>query len=227
MQTGAPGPVGAEATATATAGHPTAVFPKNLNADGTPKSDSEIYAELEEWRRKRAREDAEAAAAVRKSLAEHADKGTPLALTPPGDIHIVDPDDWDAYIAGKVEVEQAQMEAEGESCQTVASRYLAGEGFYIVDTEGDMTHYPTLDDLEKRLAWISKMGRTEFDLFQGIEDKINWVNHIMDLGEVDKDGNLESWVDDMAGIDDYESPAVRNLQYIREGAGRLVSLKGA
>lgn len=115
----------------------------------------------------------------------------------------------------------ARMEAE----EAVAN--IKDEGFYIVDHEGDISHYMTLDDLERQLAWYAKMRRTEADIFASADGEINWVNHIMDLGSVNKGGNLESWVDDSADIDEYESPAVRNLQYIREGAHYLGLLKGA
>ena len=108
----------------------------------------------------------------------------------------------------------------------LTARFNAGQGFYIVDHEGDMTHYPTLDDLEARLKWLGKMTKSDIDLFQ-VEEEINWANHVWDMGAVDESGNLISWVEDMADIDDYESPAVRNLQYIREGASLLCTLKGA
>lgn len=100
-------------------------------------------------------------------------------------------------------------------------------GFYILDAGGDVMHYATLDKLEAALRWTAGITRTENDIWQGLDDSINWANHIWDIGAVDEDGTLDSWVDDMAGIDDFESPAVRNLQYIREGVGKLESLRGA
>lgn len=222
---GPAGAVGSEVVGTGVSSHPTAVFPKNLNADGSPKSDDDIYKELEEWRQKRDKEDANTLAAVNKSLAAQRsaqEPGSTLEFVAP---NVLSSDaDWENYVT---EMEAQEDEnTEGESCSTLANRYLAGEGFYIVDDSGDMSHYPTLDDLEKRLAWIAKMGKTDQDLFQ-VNDNINWVNHILDLGSVDSEGSLDSWIDDMGGIDDFEMPAERNLQYIREGAGRLVSLKGA
>jgi predicted glutamine amidotransferase len=114
----------------------------------------------------------------------------------------------------------ARMEAE----EAVAN--MKDEGFYIVDAEGAMEHYMTLDDLENRLAWLAKMSKSGDELFT-VEKKVNWVNHIMDLGSVQAGGVLESWVEDSSDIDTFESPSVRNLQYIREGAHYLGLLKGA
>lgn len=115
----------------------------------------------------------------------------------------------------------ARMEVE----ELVAN--MKDEGFYIVDQEGDISHYQTVEDLERKLRWFAAMRRTDMDLFSSAEDEINWVNHIMDLGSVNSGGRLESWVTDTADIDNFESAAVRNLQYIREGASRLALLKGA
>jgi hypothetical protein len=60
-----------------------------------------------------------------------------------------------------------------------------------------------------------------------VDKSINWVNWIMDLGAVNDDGQLVSWVEDSADIDEHESPAVRNLQHIRDGVQYLERLAGA
>jgi len=134
--------------------------------------------------------------------------------------------DWDEMVQ-RMEAEEDRLLIEQQQTN-YHTEYLAGEGFYIVDESGDITHHPMLEDLEARLRWISKMTRHEFDIFADVEDDLNWVNHIMDLGSVTEDGELVSWVDDMADIDEWESPSVRNLQNIREGVGGyLVRLKGA
>jgi hypothetical protein len=128
--------------------------------------------------------------------------------------------------------EQARWNTDSlDSCSTATSRYLAGEGYYVVDHEGDMTHYPTLDDLESRLKFLSGMTQTDYDLFQFGEkeekDALNWTNHVLDIGSVDDKGLLTSWVEDMASMDDHESPVTGNLSTIREGIGKLAILKGA
>lgn len=138
--------------------------------------------------------------------------------------------DWDYS-----DLADAEAPTDDEEFEAIVARaemeelvaQLHQEGFYIIDFEGDLSHYPTLDDLEAQLRWLAKMGRTEHDMFPGADDKVNWVNHIMDIGSVGKNSSLESWVEDTADIDNFESPAVRNLQYIREGAGYLSRLKGA
>ena len=182
------------------------------------------YEDLEKWREKNAKKDLE-------------NQGRPAVLFEPGDIDDDDDDEevvtdqdtmsdeeWDDFILRMEEAEELRTQ---RSQQWASSEYLAGEGFYVVDAEGNITHHPVLEDLEAYLRWLSKMQRGEWDLYQGLGDNMNWVNHIMDLGAVDADGNLDSWVDDTAGIDTFESPAVRNLQYIREGAHLLERLKGA
>lgn len=102
-----------------------------------------------------------------------------------------------------------------------------GSGFYILDNDGDTSHYPTLDDLESRLKWLCKMTASGNDIFPSATSQEYWANHVRDLGAVDEDGMLVSWVDDMAEIDEWESPAVRNLDYIRGGIGYLMTIKGA
>ena len=165
------------------------------------------YEDLEEWRRAQEERDQRIASRAMAMMSGPADHWSDA--------------DWDEYME--------ELEAREEMWRNAASEESFkpyGEGFYIVDNEGDITHHPTLDDLESRLAWLAKMSRTEYDMFD-VSDEIYWVNFIMDLGAVDDDGNLISWVDDSAEIDDFESPAVRNLQYIREGAQKLATLKGA
>lgn len=127
--------------------------------------------------------------------------------------------DWEEMIGRMAEEEIETEDALGE--------YLSGEGFYIIDGDGGVTHHPILEDLEARLRWLSKMTRQQYDIFSGVEDELNWVNQIMDLGSVSADGDLVSWVDDAADIDNFESPAVNNLRQLREGALMLSTLKGA
>lgn len=160
------------------------------------------YEDLERWREEKA---------ARDLRMQQRDLDSPMVNF--GD----DDEEFEGIIS---RMEREEMEQENYS-------YTAGEGFYIIDGDGGITHHPALEDLEARLRWLSKMTRHEYDIFSGVEDELNWVNQIMDLGSVTKDGELESWVDDTADIDNYESPAVRNLQYIREGAQLLGTLKGA
>lgn len=168
------------------------------------------FEDLEKWRLEQEERDSKIAG---KAMA---------MLTGPNEAW--DPDDWDEYMKQLEEREAAEYEH--MSCTTPGLEAGYGEGFYILDAEGDISHYQNLDLLERKLSWLAKMSRTEQDLFQ-VEDNINWVNHIMDLGHIEEDGDLVSWVDDSAEVDEFESPAMYNLAYIREGAQRLATLKGA
>lgn len=121
----------------------------------------------------------------------------------------------------------AILEARDDEERTaIGSRYMQGEGFYIIDGDGDINHYPSLEDLESALRWLARMSRNEFDLWPTAEDDIYWINFIMDIGSVDDQGTIISWVDDSSDIDYYESPAVRHLQYIRDGVHKLEATKG-
>lgn len=173
-----------------------------------------IDEELADWRKQRAEANMAEATVDSDGKAmvlfddpegewDYSDVGAPDAVT----------DKWDEIVA--------RMEAE-----EIAAN-MKDEGFYLLDHEGDISHYPTLEDLESRLAWLAKMTRDAADPFPGADDKVYWVNYVRDLGSVQKGGVLESWVEDSADIDNFESPAVRNLNYIREGVGHLSTLRGA
>lgn len=221
-------PIKRDLTPPVTVMGPTGVNASKVGPVGSEvtKSDDAVMADLDAWRKRREQQDAEAQA---RSLARG--DGETMAL---GMAEELSDDEWEEYVEQAMKDQQdadkgdlnVDDSAEGESCSTVTSRYLAGEGFYIIDNEGDISHYPTLDDLEARLTWVSKMSKSEYDIFT-VPDEMNWVNHILDMGSVDEKGELVSWIDDMSDIDEYESPAVKNLQYIREGVGQmLTTLKG-
>lgn len=184
----------------------------NVYAPGKDEEPVDVdgyLADLEEWRARRSAEDEKIAGKAMAMLT-----GPQTGWTE---------EEWEEYTA---QLEERDNQ-DHMSCTIDGGESEYTEGFYILDGEGDISHYPSLDELEQKLAWFAKMSRTEYDIFPSADDKTNWVNHIMDLGHIEEDGELVSWVDDMAGVDDFESPAVRNLQYIREGLGNLVTLKGA
>lgn len=167
------------------------------------------YADLDQWRANQAERDAKIAGKAMALLKEDSGRW--------------DDGVWEEYMA---QLEAREAEEQHMSCTADGSESQYGEGFYILDAEGDISHYTDLELLERQLKWLAEMSRTDNDLFDA-EEKINWINHIMDLGHVESDGELVSWVDDSASVDEFESPAVRNLAYIREGANRLATLKGA
>lgn len=122
-------------------------------------------------------------------------------------------DDWDSYSREWLAKGSASVENK--------------EGYYLVDSDGGMEHATTVDALQTRLRWYAQMGKSDGDLFTDLDEYLNWINHVYDVGHVTSDGALVSWVDDMAMIDEHESPAVHNLKQVREGIERLQLLKGA
>lgn len=198
------------------------VAQQQRGSEDAPKSVEHYYDDLEEWRKRRDADD-------RATLAKALESNSAMALS----LNAEDREDdeytqWDSLVERLEEDERISREAMActmdDNVQTTRNTY--GEGFYIVSNEGDMSHYHDLHDLEGALKWLGKMGRTDADLFD-VEEDLNWINHVFDLGAVDDDGKLISWLDDMGDIDEYESPAVRHLNYIREGVGKLLTLKGA
>ena len=198
---------------------PLALTPGADDADSCELTVQGYYEDLEKWRKAQAEADL-----------RNADK--PAVLFGQEDWYDDDSASNGGFDEAKWEEIVSRMEEEEDyrlAQDEEFAKYgqLVGEGFYIVNAEGDMTHHPILEDLEARLRWLSKMTRHDYDLYPELADEINWANHIMDLGSVTEKGELVSWVDDSADIDNYESPAVRNLQYVRDGVHLLERLKGA
>lgn len=183
-----------------------------------PVNEQVGIAQIEEWRRKGDERDAQIAARAMGTRAAALE----CTMDDEDEASLSDEERRDLEFEALVErLEREERESEDRNTRTTY-----GEGFYILSGEGDLSHYPSLADLESHLKWLGKMGRNDQDLFQ-VEEQINWVNHIFDIGSVDDEGRLISWVDDMSDIDEFESPAVRHLNYVREGVGLLVSLKGS
>lgn len=190
--------------------------------------------DLAHWRAKRALEDQKIAG---KALVVTGEQQRSMAMDESDD---VDPN-WDIDKAWET-VQNRWLEQEDDedddkdpaefgqdhmSCSVMSEDVTPrGEGFYILDNDGNIHHAGDLEDLENRLAWYANITKSDQDLFH-VDKAINWINHIMDVGSIEADGELVSWVDDTASIDDHESPAVYSLNYIREGASSLSSLKGA
>lgn len=203
----------------------------NIEDEGDQAETVEAYmADLDAWRAKRALQDEIAAG---KALAViNGEDYKPLALEEDDEAaekrHIDEL--WDKIQESWLEQEDEDAIASSEehlSCSTdFAARYKMGEGYYILDQSGNIHHSADLDELERKLRWFADMSATEADLFT-VDKSINWVNWIMDLGAVNDDGQLVSWVEDSADIDEHESPAVRNLQHIRDGVQYLERLAGA
>ena len=171
------------------------------------------YEDLERWREVAGKNDAKIA-------------GRALAMLEGPDA-TWDDGAWEEYTRQLEEREEREnASAEHMSCTVPGNESDYNQGFYILDAEGDISHYADIEKLEVQLAWLASMSRTDNDLFD-VDANVNWVNHIMDLGHIEEDGDLVSWVDDSGEVDEFESPAMYNLSYIKEGAQRLATLKGA
>lgn len=185
--------------------------------DAAPEGSCEVdvdayFADLEEWRRKRDEDDR---AAVLSGDDDEFDEDT-------------------AYAGYGMTSDDERVAISAIEKYMTDPAYVLGEdvpqataGYYAISHDDNVTNFPSLDDLEQYLRWLGRMTRTEFDLFQGLPREEHWANYLSDIGAMDEDGTFVSWVDDMADIDEHESPAVRHLDYIRAGVGHLLKLKGA
>lgn len=100
------------------------------------------------------------------------------------------------------------------------------EGFFLTRDDGSIEFYKTLADLETELDWLSNLAMYDGAPFPQVEHKMKWTNFIIDMGHVS--GNQPvSWLEDLAHIDQFESGVVYNLEYIREGAGNILVMRGA
>ena len=102
-------------------------------------------------------------------------------------------------------------------------------GFYITMEDGSMEHFGTLEDFEGHLSWLSNLGMFDGAPFENVEHSLKWINWVMDIGTVTISQGLDSWLDDMGKIDDYDTanPAMYSLGYVRDGVSRLLEMKGA
>lgn len=196
--------------------------PRPKSGEGAEYTDVDAYlADLEEWRARRAAQDVTQQEASLKAI----ESGPTMALGMISDLDDEDEEDaaFAEYIRSLAEA-QAQIEAEQNNAMcTVAGRYMAKEGYYIIDSDGDISGYPTLDDLEARLRWLNGMRNYEGMPVPDAADEIRWVNFIIDMGHLDDNGELVSWVDDMAEVDAHESDK-GELQYVRDGISRVEAM---
>lgn len=103
---------------------------------------------------------------------------------------------------------------------------LGFEGFYLTRDDGSIEFYRTLEKLEEELDWLSNLAMYDGAPFADVEHKLKWTNWIIDMGHVENNQPV-SWLEDLSEIDQFESGAVYNLEYIREGAGNILMAKGA
>lgn len=97
------------------------------------------------------------------------------------------------------------------------------EGYYLVTEDDNIEMMESVDKLEDRLEWYSNMALWDNPPFPQAEQKLRWVNFIKDVGHISKRDGMMSWVEDLAQIDAHESPAVYNLDGVRDGLGMLIT----
>jgi predicted glutamine amidotransferase len=88
--------------------------------------------------------------------------------------------------------------------------------FYLTDETGAIDTYDTLEEMENYLDWLKNMTLGNDAKFS-VEPKLKWTNFIEDMGHITEAEGMVSWLEDLANVDTFESPAVRNLDYLREG----------
>lgn len=98
------------------------------------------------------------------------------------------------------------------------------EVFYTLDMWGNMKGYTTLDALETDLKWHAGLRQGE-DFF-GAEGLARWVEHFLDVGEIDRSGALVSWVENKSAIAEFEADSNDGLGYIREGIAKVEPSRG-
>jgi hypothetical protein len=91
------------------------------------------------------------------------------------------------------------------------------QAYYVMMEDGGMDYFEDIDDLESRLDWLCNMGLYDGAPFPDVEHKLKWTNHVADIGVLNGRNQRESWIEDLGLIDAHESPAVRNLEFIRDG----------
>lgn len=89
--------------------------------------------------------------------------------------------------------------------------------FYVTMDDGDIETFDSLDDLEKQLGWMANLTMGTAPRFSDATPKMKWTNFVADMGHITEADGMVSWLSDLANVDAFESPAVRNLDYIREG----------
>lgn len=96
------------------------------------------------------------------------------------------------------------------------------QGFYITLDDGEMYFETDVDEVEKKLDWLANLTLGNNPPFPGVEPKLKWTNFVVDIGHVSIKDGLVSWLEDLAQVDQFESTAVYNLDFVRDGIGMLL-----
>lgn len=101
------------------------------------------------------------------------------------------------------------------------------QGYYFTLEDGTIEIVTSIDDLEKRLEWYAGMGLWDNPPFPNAEPRLKWTNFITDIGHLSKRDDQVSWLDNLAEIDQHESPSVYNLDHIRDGLALMLTAMDA
>ena len=95
--------------------------------------------------------------------------------------------------------------------------------FYLIDEDMNVLTFSSLTEMDDSLGWLAGLSRTDYDPFQSANGKVNWVNHVTDIGHI-WDGEFVSWIEDIGAMDDVSA---RDHGTLREGTAMLATMKGA
>lgn len=99
------------------------------------------------------------------------------------------------------------------------------QGYYLTAEDDSIEPFETIEALEARLEWYAGLTLWDNPPHPDAEQKIRWVNFIQDVGHISVRDGMVSWLEDLAEIDQHESPAVYNLDFIRDGLGLMLTAK--
>lgn len=97
------------------------------------------------------------------------------------------------------------------------------QGFYVELEDGTLDYYKDLDELENGLSFLAQMTLWEDAPFATASNRLRWTNFVIDMGHITSTENFVSWLSDLSNIDLFESNAVYNLGYIREGLNDIAT----
>lgn len=90
-------------------------------------------------------------------------------------------------------------------------------GFYVELEDGSIDFFETIDELESSLSFLSQITLWDEAPFPTANKRLRWTNFVRDMGHITVAENQVSWLRDFSNVDLFESPALYNLSYIREG----------
>lgn len=99
------------------------------------------------------------------------------------------------------------------------------QGYYLVAEDSSIEPFETIEALEERLEWYAGLTLWDNPPHPDAEQRIRWVNFITDVGHISVRDGMVSWLEDLAEIDQHESPAVYNLDFVRDGLGLMLTAK--